>query len=154
MNGLGRRPYEPSPESIPEHASTVTLAGRSSREWWEERLRQKLRPAHPKWDRILARCLHYDPASRYRSAAELAAALGPSRTRRWIAAAAAALVLAAASGFVAWQRATAPQETVRLALVPFRGETAVANRLRTDAANKIAGIASTPRTRFVFLPSS
>lgn len=148
----GRRPYEPSPESIPEQASTVTLASRNSREWWEERLRHKPRPAHPKWDRILARCLDHDPARRYRDAAELAAALGPSRTRRWIAAGAAALVLAAISGFAAWQRATAPQETVRLALLPFRGETAAANRLRTDAANQIAGIASTPRTRFVFLP--
>jgi len=150
----GHRPHDPAPGSVPQSASTVTLGSRDPG-WWEERLRQKPRPAHPQWDRILARCLQTDPARRFQNAGEIETALGPSRTRRWIAAGAAAVVLAAISGIVTWQRATGPQETVRLAIPPFQtdaGTAALANGLRSDAAARIGTIASSPRTRFRFLP--
>lgn len=69
----------------------------------------------PHWDQVIARCLRYEAAERFQSAAEVAAALErPGRSARaaWRAAPrpAAGLALAAALGFGAW--------TVRSRLVP------------------------------------
>jgi tetratricopeptide (TPR) repeat protein/TolB-like protein len=63
-----------------------------------------LRPGVPKhWDEVIYRCLEYDPARRYQSGNEVAAALGGKRPRRTGRAgyAAAAVVLAAAIAGVA-----------------------------------------------------
>ena len=74
---------------------------------------------HPKWDRVLQRCLDPDPARRFRDADAVAQALAPPRTRRWFLAAAAAAVLAVVTGAVTYQRTAAPRESVRLAVLPF-----------------------------------
>jgi len=71
-------------------------------------------------NRILARCLNEDPASRFPNADAIAQALVPLRSRRWFLTAAAATILVSViTGVITYQRATAPQESVRLAMLPF-----------------------------------
>lgn len=111
---------------------------------------------HPKWNRTLARCLEPDPARRFRTADEVAQSLAPAHTRRRLfLAAAGAIFLAAVSGVVTYQRATAPQETVRLAVLPFASTpetTPLADNLLRDAAIQIARLKSSPRTKFTLIP--
>jgi tetratricopeptide (TPR) repeat protein/TolB-like protein len=95
---------------------------------------------HPKWDRILRRCLDPEPARRFRDADAVAQALAPPRTRRWFLAAAAAAVLAIATGVVTYQRTSAPQESVRLAVLPFESGQAsgpLAGTLLRDVAGQV-----------------
>jgi len=88
----------------------------------EKRLTWK--PAvHQKWNHILARCLDPDPSRRFRDGAEVAQALAPPRSRRWLFGAAAAVILGAvASGIGTYRQATAPQELIRLAVLPFEAD--------------------------------
>ncbi len=135
----GRAPFRSSPDAP-----------------WEERLHPRPPAVSPKWDRVLARCLEADPARRFRSAHDVAQALAP-RSRRWYLAAAAAIVLAAVSGVVTYQRATAPPETARLALLPFEstpGEKSIAQNLLNQTAAQLAQVTSSAHTKFVFLPWS
>jgi tetratricopeptide (TPR) repeat protein/TolB-like protein len=123
---------------------------------WEERLTRKAPAANPKWDRVLARCLDPDPALRYPNADEIGQALAP-RSRRWMLAAAAAVLLAVASGVVTYERATGPKETVRLAVLPFEADTAtapLAEGLLRDTAAQLAGLRSSSRTNFRLIPLS
>jgi Flp pilus assembly protein TadD/TolB-like protein len=110
-----------------------------------------------KWDPILRRCLDPDPARRYRDADEVALALAPPRTRRWLLGTAAAAVLAAGSGVVTYQAATAPQESVRLAILPFEagpGTAPLAERLSRDASDQLARLKGGARARLSFVPLS
>ena len=110
---------------------------------------------HPKWNRTIARCLEPDPARRFRTADEVARTFEPSLTRRRLFTLAAALLLAVASAVFAYQRATAPPETVRLAVLPFTStpdSTALAQSVVQDAATQIARIKSNRRTRFSEIP--
>ncbi len=110
---------------------------------------------HPKWDRTLARCLEPDPSRRFSRADEVARTFEPSLTRRRLVGVAAALVLAVASAVFAYQRATAPQETVRLAVLPFTSapdSMAVAENVVRDAAAQVARLKSSRHTRFSFIP--
>ena len=110
---------------------------------------------HPKWDRILQRCLDPDPLRRFRDADEVAQALAPSRTRRWFLAAAAAAVLAIVTGGVTYQTATTPTESVRLAMLPFESgqDTApLAERLSRDVAGQLARLKGSARTKLAVLP--
>jgi len=112
---------------------------------------------HPKWDRIVARCLYPDPARRFRDAAELAAALTPNRSRRWfLAAAAAAVVLAIVSSIVTYERATGPQEVVRLAVLPFEGDSVtrpLSEGLLLDTGERLAHVKA-GRVRLTLVPLS
>ena len=110
----GRRPHQPVPG--PTH-TTLTLPERP----WQERQTQAPPPVDPRWDRVLGRCLDPDPARRYKSADEVDQALAP-RSRRWLLAMAAALALATLSGVVTYERTAAPQELVRLAILPFESD--------------------------------
>jgi tetratricopeptide (TPR) repeat protein len=106
------------------------------------------------WDSIVQKCLDPDPAKRFLDASEVAAALEPSRTLRWWLAAAAAVVLAAVSGLVTFQRATAPKETVRLALLPFQSSqdaAYLAGALSRDTAVQLARLQGNSQTRFIFV---
>jgi tetratricopeptide (TPR) repeat protein len=85
---------------------------------WHDRLNQAPPPVHSQWTRILARSLDPNPSRRFHNADQMAQALMPP-SRRWFLAAAAAVVLAVATGVVTYQRARAPVETVRLAILPF-----------------------------------
>jgi serine/threonine protein kinase/Flp pilus assembly protein TadD len=96
---------------------------------WASRFAPKPPRVHAKWDPILARCLDPDSARRYQSADQIVTALAP-RSRRWLLATAASLVLVVVAGAGSYQIATRPKETVRLAVLPF--ETDPANRVRSD----------------------
>jgi eukaryotic-like serine/threonine-protein kinase len=73
---------------------------------------------HPKWDRILARCLDSDPARRYRSVKEVDDALAPW-PKPLIVAVAAGLALAAITWAATYLKTATPPETIRLAVLPF-----------------------------------
>ncbi len=121
---------------------------------WERRLAWKPPAVHPKWDRILARCLDPDPARRFPGADQIALALGPSRSRRWFLLAAAAVVLAAVTGVVTYERAVAPKKIVRLAMPPFKaaGETvSLADGLLRDTTAQLGRIEGNADTSFKFL---
>jgi eukaryotic-like serine/threonine-protein kinase len=110
------------------------------------------------WDGALARCLDPDPARRFEDAGMLLQALEPPRSRRWLIGAVAAVLLAAAvSGVVTFRRATAPRETVRLALLPFRSspDTAdLAAGLFRDTAVQLARLKGNAQTKAVFIRAS
>ena len=106
-----------------------------------------------KWNRVLARCLDPDPARRFSSAGQVAQALAPAHKLRWslAAAAAAAIVIAIASQ----RRPIAPQETVRLAVVPFESDDKnLSGQIFEDATRTIERIESNERTRFTAVPAA
>jgi len=72
-----------------------------------------------KWSSILAKCLAEVPGERYQSAVEVAQAFEPTHTRRRFGIAAAAAILAVVTGVVTYRGATAPKETLRVAMLPF-----------------------------------
>jgi serine/threonine protein kinase/tetratricopeptide (TPR) repeat protein len=136
-----------------ELASGHTPFPSSSEVSWEERLSPRPPAVSPKWDRVLAGCLQADPARRFRSAQEVGQALAP-RSRRWMLAAAATVLLAAISGLVTYQRTTAPAETVRLALLPFASapeEKSFTDNLLGQTAAELAQVKSSQRTKFNFV---
>jgi tetratricopeptide (TPR) repeat protein len=104
---------------------------------------QALKPPllHTEWDRILVRCLDPDPARRFRDGTEVAEAFAPSSSRRWILAAAAAAVLAVATGVVTYLGAAGPRESWKLAMLPVESGAQIkdtAERLSRDAAAQLA----------------
>ena len=119
-----------------------------------ERVSWKPPTGHGAWDRIIARCIHRDPARRFQTVAAIADALGPSRAMKWLLAAAATVLLAAASGLITYERATAPAETVHLAVLPFAsapGDASLSGTLLHNTANQLAQLKSTAHTRFRFI---
>jgi tetratricopeptide (TPR) repeat protein len=90
---------------------------------WEERLTRPPAPLKHRWKRTIQRCLNPDLAHRFANVPDVALALEPTRSRRWFLAAAAAAILAVATGAVTYQRAAAPQEAIRLAVLPFQTDT-------------------------------
>lgn len=111
---------------------------------------------HPKWNAIVAKCLTVDPAKRYANATQIAQAFEPPRTRRWFLMAAAAVLVATITGVVTYQRATAPKEVVRLAMLPFVSgqDTQLADDLLRATGAQIARIKSSARTRLTVIPLS
>jgi serine/threonine protein kinase len=102
---------------------------------------------HPKWNRILERCLYKDPAQRYASVEKIEAALAPS-DRQWMLAAA-GIVLALATGVVVRQIATAPPETVRLTVSPLEGADSSINR---DIARQLGLLKGNTNTSLKLVP--
>jgi eukaryotic-like serine/threonine-protein kinase len=125
---------------------------------WQDRLDIKPPALHHGWDPIVQRCLDPDPARRFHDAAEVAQALAPPRSRKWfLGAAAAAVVLAAISGVVTYQRATAPKESIRLAVLPFSSgpdTAALAESLSRDTAAQLAHLTGGNRARLTSIPFS
>src|SRR5262249_20199501 len=103
------------PDELMQTAVSSTVSELS-----EEPVNRKPPAIHPKWDPILARCLHPDPAKRFASADEIVVALTPSRSRRRVVGAvAAAVILAVLSAVVTYRQAIAPVESESLAILPF-----------------------------------
>jgi tetratricopeptide (TPR) repeat protein len=94
-------------------------------------------------DPILRRCLESDPAKRFQSAVEVAAAMDATRSRRrWTWVTAAAALLAAVVGLAVYETAAAPKESVRLAMLPLQfpssqGAAELAERISRDAAEHL-----------------
>jgi eukaryotic-like serine/threonine-protein kinase len=103
------------------------------------------------WDSILGKCLDPDPVKRYLDATEVAPALEPSRALGWWLAATAAVVLAVISALVTFHRATAPKETVRLALLPFEASSdiaPIAAKMSRDASRELGNLKGSSQTGF------
>ncbi len=118
---------------------------------WSARAAKTLAPVHPKWDRALARCLDPDPAARFSTAAEIAVALEPSATRRRALYAAAAVLVAVASGVITYERATEPTETIRLAVLPFEADPPISSeaaRLFAETSDDVMRLKGSRRTGF------
>jgi tetratricopeptide (TPR) repeat protein len=82
-------------------------------------------------------------------------ALKPSHALRWWLAAAAAVLLAAVSGLVTFQRATAPKESISLAMPPLEAgpdAAALADVVMRDAASELAHIRGGKRARLKVIP--
>jgi tetratricopeptide (TPR) repeat protein len=119
---------------------------------WEERLAPKPPRILPKWDPILARCLDPNPARRYQSADQIATALAP-RSRRWLVATAAGLVLVVVAGAGSYQIVTRPKESVRLAMLPFEtpANRALTDGLLKEAAGRLRQVKSSNKLGFVLV---
>jgi len=161
----GRRPWAPEtrrqespnhkpPEETTSTVSTVSLETPSSS---QDRGKRKPPAVQHEWNWLLQRCLDPDPAKRFQDAVEVAATLEPARSRRWWIGAVAAVVLAAAVWAVTYQRATAPKESLRLAMLPFRSspDTAdLAAGLSRDTAARLARLRGNSRAKAVFIRES
>ena len=124
----------------------------------EERPTRKPPPLHAKWDRVkldpvLARCLDPVPARRFHDAGEVAQALEPARPLPWWLMAAAA-ALAIVVGVATYERATAPKESLRLAMPPVESstETAAAAALTREAALQLSRLKGGDVARLSFIP--
>jgi tetratricopeptide (TPR) repeat protein len=111
-------------------------------------------PVHPKWDPILSRCLDADPRRRFQSAEQIAQALAPP-SRRWIPAAVLAVLVALITGLVTYERAVAPTETVRLAMLPLEadGSAGTGTNYLNEATETLTKIRSSLATRLVVIPA-
>jgi serine/threonine protein kinase/cytochrome c-type biogenesis protein CcmH/NrfG len=122
---------------------------------WEERLSRRPPAANTKWDRILARCLDPDPSQRYPDVEKVAQALAPPRSQRWLLGAIAAAIVAVVSGVVSYQRATAPAESVRLAMLPLTsdpGNARLADDLSRSTAGQLAQLKGSAHTKLTVIP--
>jgi len=107
------------------------------------------------WDSILRKCLDPDPAARFQDAGEVALALEPSRAWRWWLAGAAAVLLAVISGWVTFQGATAPRDSMRLAMLPLAAgpnASALAANISRDTAAQLAHLKGGKRAKLRVVP--
>jgi eukaryotic-like serine/threonine-protein kinase len=109
-------------------------------------------PHQKRWDRILEQCLDQNPQRRFMSAAEIAEILAPRR-RSWLVGIAAAALVAAVTGWVAYSRAAGPKETWRLAMLPIEPAfEAVAADLTRDTARELARLKGGKTARLTVIP--
>ncbi|MBL8290686.1 MAG: tetratricopeptide repeat protein, partial [Bryobacterales bacterium] len=141
----------------PSAASDIYALGIILRE-----LRPSGRPRHVwphfltlrNWDRTVARCLHAEPGRRFANADQIARSLFPI-TRRWVAVAAAAVILTVGSAVGTYRWATTPQESVRLALLPlaFSKDTApFAGALSRQVAGQLDRLEGGARAKLTVIP--
>ncbi len=103
-----------------------------------------------RWNRVVQRCLNWEPAERFASAGAIAHEIAPP-SRRWFIVSAAAAVLAAISGVVTYETTTAPSESVRLAMLPFeRGS----ETLSREIARQLVSVKGSQKTRLTVVPFS
>jgi tetratricopeptide (TPR) repeat protein len=111
------------------------------------------RPHKKRWDRILAQCLDQNPQGRSTSAVKIAEILAPNRRRPWLAGAAAAALVAAVTGWVAYGRAAGPKETWRLAMLPVEpASDAIAADLTRDTARELMRLKGGTTARLNVIP--
>jgi tetratricopeptide (TPR) repeat protein len=107
-----------------------------------------------KWSGVIARCLDENPSRRFSDGGALLHALRPSSGRRRAIGTAAVVLAASISGAITYERATAPKQTVRLALLPFISRTGAAEsaaKLSHDSSEQLAEVRGNARTRVVFV---
>jgi serine/threonine protein kinase/tetratricopeptide (TPR) repeat protein len=121
---------------------------------WEERLERRPAPIKHPWHRVVARCLDPEPSRRWSGSSEVWNALRPSHSRRWWLLAAAAALVAAIIGKTELAN-LAPQETVRLAVLPFQtdGGNSLSNGILVDTSEILARVRHS-RARLVIIPVS
>jgi len=117
---------------------------------WFDVASHKPPPVNAQWDRILAHCLDPEAKKRFRSADELAAALAPRHTRRNALLATVAALAVALTGVITYKSATAPSETVKLAVVSNDGSDA---GMLVDVDREIARIEGNNKIAFKLLPA-
>jgi serine/threonine protein kinase/cytochrome c-type biogenesis protein CcmH/NrfG len=94
----------------------------------------------PRWRPVIERCLHPDPARRFRSAADVAAALQGTSKRQWMLTAAAAFLIAAV---IVWRALTPSTPPARLAVLDFEvqdgeaGTAALARKVSYDLSGRL-----------------
>jgi tetratricopeptide (TPR) repeat protein len=121
---------------------------------WERRLSRKAPRVHPKWDRVIARCLEAEPSRRYRSPEEVGEALAPRSRTTWLAAAA-AVALAAVTGLATYRSSAVPPRIVRLALLPFQtgaGTSALGKSLRDETVERLHKVKGSREMRLDVIP--
>ena len=109
----------------------------------------------PKWERVIARCADPDPSRRFQSAEPVAEALMPRHIGRWLVAGGVAALLAMATGMVSYERAAAPKNSWRLALLPISASaeiSEIAAKASRDTATQIAKLKGGDIARLAFLP--
>ena len=109
---------------------------------------ETLPPLGSRWDGILAKCLHPDPAQRYQSVQEILDALGPSQLKRRAYLAAGALLLAALAAFGTYWQATKPAQTAILELPSIqvaRGVPVDAQQLRQQTLEALGRLKDSPQ---------
>ncbi|HLH44168.1 MAG TPA: protein kinase [Bryobacteraceae bacterium] len=128
----------------------------------EQRLKGKPPAMETNWDRVLARCLEPDSRRRFQSGAEVAEAIERKlaqgkRFRRLFLAAGAGVVLVSLGAMGAYRTAVAPQDTVRLAVLPFSGDADSAALIQgalLDAGNRLGHVKSGRARRLTVIPVS
>ncbi|HVO99773.1 MAG TPA: protein kinase [Bryobacteraceae bacterium] len=114
-------------------------------------------PVNPGRGAILRRCLEADPAKRFHDAGEVAVALEPSRTLRWWLGVASAVLLALGVGVATYERATAPKESWRLAMLPIESpaDTAeIASDLSRETSGQLRRLKGGSVARLTFVEAS
>jgi serine/threonine-protein kinase len=149
---LGVILYELASGKVPSAFETTQL------DLQQPRSIEKLSGSYRKWERIIGKCLDADPKKRFHDAEAISRAIAPARVRRWlvVAAAVAAVVLALISSVVTYERATAPQQVVRLALLPFDGDSetkALREGLLLDVGDRLKHL-KPGRARLTLVPLS
>jgi serine/threonine protein kinase len=110
--------FEMATGEIPsQNETSKAVSGSLKATPWLEAVSHRPPPVSAQWDGILGRCLDPDPRKRFRSADDLVQALTPGHARRNTLLAAAAFTAAALTGVITYRSATAPQETIKLAVV-------------------------------------
>jgi len=143
--------FEMATGEIPsQNETSKAVSGSLKATPWLEAVSHKPPPVSPHWDGILGRCLDPDPQKRYKSADELALALTPGHARRNTLLAVAALTAVALTGVITYRSATAPTETVKLAVVPA-GD--LAGNLVKQADKEIGRLEGTKKIAFELLPA-
>jgi serine/threonine protein kinase len=124
---------------------------------WEDRLTKKPPLVNRKWDGVLARCLDPDPAKRFASVDEITENLAPSPTRRWLLAGAALLALVVLIAVYAVERAKAPPQAARLAMLPLESSqelAPVATHVSRDIAAQLSRLKGSSQLGLTFIPFS
>jgi len=94
-----------------------------------------------KWDRILGRCLDPDPAKRFQDADDIERVLAPRSRGAFLAAA--GVVLGIVSALVTYERTVAPEQPLRLVVLPFSvegGPMQAAGGIAEDVVNRVSGL--------------
>jgi serine/threonine protein kinase len=123
---------------------------------WKEPLTARPAPLAYRWGKVVARCLDPEVARRFRNANEIVQVLAPPRWRRWFAGAAATTAaLVVVTGVTTYKWAIAPQEVVRLAILPFKSNAAIgplSEGMLLDTSDRLSRVKASRNQRVTVIP--